>query len=87
MEAVHEFEAERDQQRDAEQHEGKEIGDRRAGFENVLVDAPGREGEAERDDREEDEKRAYVERMIELRLGTMRVDASTAVRRSRQRMS
>ena len=48
VEAVDEFEAERDQQRDAEQDEGQIGHDRRAGLLQIAPDAPGREAQSRR---------------------------------------
>jgi hypothetical protein len=71
VESVDEFEAERDEQRDAEKDERQVGGDRRAGRGKVLMDAIGREKEPECHDGEENQDRLDPHRLIKFWPGNL----------------
>ena len=68
VEAVDEFEAERNQQRDAEQEERHDGRRPAAGRRNVRSDRIGHVEQADGEDREDAERKSGVDRMIEVRL-------------------
>ena len=68
VEAVDEFEAERDQQRDAEQEERQDRRRSAAGRRNVRSDRIGHVEQAEREDGEDAQRKPEIDRMIEMRL-------------------
>jgi hypothetical protein len=79
VKSVHEFEAERDQQGDAEEDE-RQIGlDRRAGLLDVAEDAPGHEGKAQRDDPEVGQHGFDRGRLIKRGLRMLRTGADAKI--------
>src|ERR1700677_3866890 len=68
MEAVHEFEAKCDQQRDAEQNEWQDRRRSAASDRNVGADRIGHIEQAKREDCEEAERKPRVHRLMEMRL-------------------
>jgi hypothetical protein len=67
VEAVDELEAERDEQRDAQQHKGQQGGGADARFAHIRIDAVGDEEERRRQDAEEDDSRACVQPGVQIR--------------------
>ena len=68
VEAVDEFEAERDQQRDAEQKERQDRRRPAAGRRNVRADRIGHIEQAERQDSKDAERKTRIDWLIEVRL-------------------
>ena len=68
VEAVHEFEAKRDQQRDAEQNEGQDCRRAAASDFNVGADRIGHVEQAKRQHREDPERKPRVHRLVDSRL-------------------
>src|SRR4051812_24328622 len=66
VEAIDEFESERDQQRHKEQQVGQVCGDFGAGLRDIAVEAVGDEQEGGANDAKEDNDGAWINWMIEL---------------------
>ena len=81
VEAVDEFEGERDQQSDAEQDEGQPGRRRHPGAADVLVERPDGVGEAGQHDRDEDQAGDHAARRIELRFSGSRLKALALIKR------